>query len=146
MGWYGLLNRIAQRQDDKNTFPVDGSVNIQVGDAPVDESNPVPVNGNVQLTGSYATIDSAPVVGVKTVTTTAAELFAGASRLANRYVMIVYNESSVPVCWGPSGVTTSSGFPLLPQDSAVFQFSPSTSTAIYFIASSSASVRVVELA
>ena len=54
MGWYGLLNRIAQRQDDKNTFPVDGSVNIQVGDAPVDESNPVPVNGNVQLTGSIA--------------------------------------------------------------------------------------------
>lgn len=99
-----------------------------------------------ELTGSYATIDSAPVVGVKTVTTTAAELFAGASRLANRYAMIVYNESSVPVYWGPSGVTTSSGFPLLPQDSVVFQFSPSVVTAIYFIAASNVAVRVVELA
>lgn len=102
--------------------------------------------GNVQLTGSYATIDSAPVVGVKTVTTTAAELFAGASRLANRYVMIVYNESSVPVYWGPAGVTTTTGFTLLPQDSIVFQFDPTVATPIYFIAGSSASVRVVELA
>jgi len=99
-----------------------------------------------QLTGSYATIDSAPVVGVKTVSYTAAELFAGASRLANRYAMIVYNESSEPVYWGPSGVTTSTGFPLLPQDSVVFQFNPSVATAIYFIAGSNAAVRVVELA
>lgn len=99
-----------------------------------------------QLTGSYATIDSAPVVGAKTVSTTAAELFAGASRLVGRYTMIVYNESSVPVYWGPSGVTTSTGFPLLPQDSVVFQFNPSVATAIYFIAGSNAAVRVVELA
>ena len=124
-----------------------GSINIvpinSAGTELFTDANP----GNMQLTGSYATIDSAPVVGVKTVTTTAAELFARASRLANRYVMIVYNESSVPVDWGPPGVTTPSGFPLLPQDSAVFQFSPSTATAIYFIASSGASVmRVVELA
>ncbi|MBC7340882.1 MAG: hypothetical protein H5U02_00250 [Clostridia bacterium] len=100
----------------------------------------------VQLTGSYATIDSAPVVGAKTVTTTAAELFASASRLANRYAMIVYNESSVPVYWGPSGVTAATGFPLLPQDSVVFQFNSSVATAIYFIAASNAAVRVVELA
>lgn len=101
---------------------------------------------NVQLTGSYATIDSNPVVSRKTVSTTAAEIFAGVSRLANRYAMIVYNESSVPVYWGPPGVTTSTGFPLLPQDSIVFQFNPSAATAIYFIAASSAAVRVVELA
>lgn len=105
-------------------------------------------DGNVksQLMGSNATIDSAPVVGTKTVTTTAAELFAGASRLANRYAMIVYNESSVPVYWGSSGVTAATGFPLLPQDSVVFQFNPSVATAIYFIAGSNAAVRVVELA
>lgn len=99
-----------------------------------------------QLTGSYATIDSAPVVGVKTVSTTAAELFAGVSRFANRYAMIVYNESSIPVYWGPAGVTTTTGFTLLPQDSVVFQFNPSVATAIYFIAGSNAAVRVVELA
>lgn len=100
----------------------------------------------VSLNGSFAAIKSAPVVGAKTVSTTAAELFAGASRLANRYAMVVYNEASIPVYWGPSGVTTANGFVLLPQDSIVFQFSPSVATAVYFVASSSAAVRVVELA
>lgn len=99
-----------------------------------------------QLTGSYATIKSAPVVGAKTITTTAAEIFAGASRLTNRYAMIVYNESSVPIYWGPSSVTTSNGFTLLPQDSIVFQFNPAVATAVYFVANSNATVRVVELA
>lgn len=110
--------------------------------APVGEASPLPA----QLTGSYATIDSAPAVGTKTVSTAAAEIFAGASRLANRYAMIVYNESSIPVYWGPAGVTTTTGFTLLPQDSIVFQFNPTVATPIYFIAGSSASVRVVELA
>jgi len=100
----------------------------------------------VKVAGNYATIKSAPVVGVKTVSTTAAELFAGDSRLADRYAMIVYNESSIPVYWGPEGVTTTTGFTLLPQDSIVFQFDPTVATPIYFIADSSASVRVVELA
>ena len=101
---------------------------------------------NVTLTGSIATIKSAPVVGAKTVTSTAAELFAGASRLANRYTMTVYNESSLPIYWGASGVTTANGFTLLPGDSVVFQFSPAVATPIYFIAAQSANVRVVELA
>lgn len=91
-------------------------------------------------------ISAAPVVGAKTVTTTAAELFAGGARLANRISMTVYNESSIPVYWGPAGVTTSSGFPLLPGDSVTFQFWPSVATPIYFIASANASVRVVEVA
>ena len=102
--------------------------------------NPMPV----KLTGNYATIDSAPVVGVKTVSTTAAEIFAGTSRLANRYIMIVYNESTIPVYWGSSGVTVASGFTLLPQDTIIFQFNPSIATAIYFVSDSNATVRVAE--
>jgi len=110
--------------------------------------NAVVVNKNagVVLNGSFARIRNAPVVGVKTVTSTAAELFAGASRLANRYLMAVYNDSTLIVYWGPSGVTTSTGYPLLPQDSIVFEFDPNTATAIYFIASANASVRVEEQA
>lgn len=104
-------------------------------------SNP----GNVQIVNSFATIKSAPVVGAKTVTTTAAEIFAGASRKSGRYLMSVYNESNVIVYWGPSSVTTSNGYPLLPGDSVVFRFDPSVATAIYFVAASNASVRVVEL-
>nr|PZM87706.1 MAG: hypothetical protein DIU81_08870 [[Clostridium] cellulosi] len=104
-------------------------------------SNP----GNVQIVNSFATIKAAPVVGAKTVTTMAAEIFAGASRKSGRYLMSVFNESSVPVYWGPSSVTTSNGYPLLPGDSVVFRFDPSVATAIYFVASANASVRVVEL-
>ena len=109
---------------------------------PITETNYLPV----KLAGSFARIRNAPVVGVKTVTSTAAELFAGASRLANRYLMAVYNDSTLIVYWGPSGVTTSTGYPLLPQDSIVFEFDPNTATAIYFIASANASVRVEEQA
>lgn len=99
------------------------------------------------ITNSFTAIHQAPVVGVKTVSTTAAELFAGStSRLANRYLMAVFNESSNTVYWGPSGVTTATGFTLLPQDSVVFQFDPTADTAIYFIAGADSSVRVVELA
>lgn len=104
-------------------------------------SNPFPV----QVMNGFNVIKAAPVVGAKTVTTTAAELFARASRKSGRYLMSVYNESSVPVYWGPSSVTTSNGYPLLPGDSVVFRFDPSITTAIYFVAASNASVRVVEL-
>lgn len=102
---------------------------------------------NVALMGSYATITTAPVAGAKTVSTTAAELFAGASRLSGRYAMMVYNEGTTPVYWGgSSSVTTSTGFPLLPGDSVTFNFNPSVATPIYFIGTANTSVRVVELA
>lgn len=145
MAFWDWIEKIAAKQyrAGKDALPVEITKGVAVADVDPSTSR---LKVDAQLTGSYATIDSAPVVGVKTVSTTAAELFAGASRLAGRYAMIVYNESSVPVYWGPSGVTTTNGFPLLPQDSVVFQFNPTVATAIYFIASSSASVRVVELA
>ena len=100
----------------------------------------------VQIAKNYAAIKSAPVTGAKTVTSTAAEIFAGASRLANRYMMIIHNESSEVVYWGPSSVTTSTGFPLLPQDTIVLHFDPSVATPIYMVANNNAPVRVVELA
>lgn len=86
------------------------------------------------------------VTGAKTVSTTAAALFAGASKLANRYMMIVYNEGTIPVYFGGSSVTTSSGFPILPGDFAAFTIDPTTNPDFYFIASTSTSVRVVEFA
>lgn len=91
-------------------------------------------------------VKTAPVIGVKTVSTSAAEIFAGASRLANRYSLGIYNDSAYTVYWGPSGVTTATGFPILPGDSLTLQFATSVATAIYCIAAASAAVRVVELA
>jgi outer membrane murein-binding lipoprotein Lpp len=103
-------------------------------------------NFGVNLNSRFDQIGAAPVVGVKTVTTSAAEIFAGGARLANRFRMALYNDSSITIYFGPSGVTTGTGFPLLPGDSVIHDFKPSTATPIYAIAASNASVRVVELA
>jgi hypothetical protein len=102
--------------------------------------------GQVTLNGSFATVKSAPVVGAKTVTTTAASIFAGSAALPDRYAMTVYNDSSYTIYWGPSGVTTSTGMPILPGDSVTFEFSQSVVTAIYMIAAASAAIRVMEVA
>jgi hypothetical protein len=111
----------------------------------------VRVDGNKYLqvnSNRGDSIATAPTVGQKNVTTTALELYAGASaRMASRYAMTVYNESNTTVYWGSSAsVTTANGFPLLPGDSVTFTFKIQVATAIYFIGSTTASTRVVELA
>ena len=100
--------------------------------------------GHVTLTGSYLTED--PETGVKTVTSTAAELFAGLAALAGRYKMIVYNEGENNVYWGKGTVTPQTGFPLLPGDSVVFSFNPNEDMPIFFVAETNVVVRVGELA
>ena len=98
----------------------------------------------VQLSGSM--IEQDPETGVKTVTSTAAELFAGLAALDGRYKMIVYNEGSNNVYWGKGTITAQTGFPLLPGDSVVFTFNPTEDMPIYFIAEANTVVRVGELA
>jgi len=114
--------------------------------APIDSSGNVLDSMPVTVNGSFATVKSAPVVGAKTVTTTAASIFAGSAALPDRYAMTVYNDSSYTIYWGPSGVTTSTGMPILPGDSVTFEFSQSVVTAIYMIAAASAAIRVMEVA
>jgi hypothetical protein len=101
---------------------------------------------STDITSRFDTIKAAPVVGVKTVTTSAAEVFAGASRLASRYLMAVTNESSQIIYWGPSGVTVANGFCLYPGDTHIFRFSPAVATPVYMIAPASAQIRVGEMA
>jgi hypothetical protein len=103
----------------------------------------IDTSGNVI---AQSVIKSAPVVGAKTVTTSAAAIFAGGTVLANRYLMTVYNNSVYTIYWGPSGVTTATGMPILPGDSVTFEFSPSVATPIYMIAAASAAIRVMEVA
>jgi Arc/MetJ family transcription regulator len=99
-----------------------------------------------QLTGSkVGVMQSPPVVGERTVTSTAAQMHAGTSPLAGRYEMVVLNTSANTVYWGSAGVTLETGFPLLPNDSVHFKFHPETHTAIYFIADGNFVVKVVEL-
>ena len=101
---------------------------------------------STDMTSRFDTIKAAPVVGAKTVTTSAAEVFAGASRLASRYLMAVTNESSQIIYWGPSGVTVANGFCLYPGDTHIFRFSPAVATPVYMIAPASAQIRVGEMA
>jgi hypothetical protein len=79
-------------------------------------------------------ITSAPAVGVKTVTATAAEIFAGASAKANRRKLILKNEDSVlRFRVGPSSVTQQNGFPVEPGAIIEFQFDPAVAVPIYAI-------------
>lgn len=96
-------------------------------------------------------VSGAGVVGRKTVSTTAAELFAGALRLANRKmitIQVLTNQTSpIYISIGQAGVTTDTGFPLEPGDVATLNFSSASSAAtpIYAIASDSVSVSVMEV-
>jgi hypothetical protein len=104
------------------------------------DSNPA----TVKLSGSYLTVD--PETGIKTVTSTAAEVFAGLEALSGRDKLIVYNEGSNNVYWGKGTVTPTNGFPLLPGDSIVFSLDSNQNIPIYFVAESDTVVRVGEMA
>lgn len=75
-----------------------------------------------------------PITGVTTVIATAAEIFAGASRLSGRHKMLIKNEDPVlRIRIGGISVTQQNGFPLEP--GAVFEidFDPDVETPIYCI-------------
>lgn len=82
------------------------------------------------------------VTGVVTVTATAAEIFAGSSRLTNRRKMIIKNEhESLRIRIGNLSVTQQNGFPVEPGASFEFTFDPTVDTPVYCI-SEGASVKV----
>lgn len=89
---------------------------------------------------------SAPVVGTKTITATAAEVFAGASAKANRRRLVIKNEDPVPrLRVGPASVTQQTGFPVEPGAAVEFIFDPTVPVAIYGISEgASLNVAVIE--
>ena len=142
--WKAIADWIKGESSDKPKVEVDGTVEVSnlptTQQVTVTEPLPVSINGN------NATIKSAPETGAKTITTTAAEVFAGASRLANRYQMTIQNVGTLIIYIGGAYVTTANGFPLLPGDSITLSFKPDVATPIYAISTGSCAVRVVELA
>lgn len=79
-------------------------------------------------------IASAPTTGTKTVTSTAAEVFAGASAKAARKYLMIRNESDSLRCLiGGSNVTQQNGFPLEPGAVWERQFHPDIAVPIYAI-------------
>ena len=94
----------------------------------------------VSVAGEIVTV--APIVGVKTVTATAAEIFAGASAKTNRRKLVIKNEDPVlRFRVGPSSVTQQNGFPVEPGAIIEFQFDPAVAVPIYAI-SEGASLQV----
>jgi len=106
-------------------------------------------NGNVkaQLNGSNLALRQTIVTGAKTVTSTAAEIFAGSSCLAGRHTMVITNGGVDHVYIGASGVTTNNGFPLFPGDTIRIDFNPASNVPVFAVSDgANVNVRVVELA
>lgn len=92
--------------------------------------------------GVYITASIA--AGSVTVGTTEVELCAGASALANRRGMKIRCEGNDAIYIGPTGVTTSSGYTVVPGEEIILRFDPEVATAVYAIAASNQTVRVLE--
>lgn len=109
---------------------VDNAADITVGAVQIDQTTPGA--NNVVLTGSIQTLVSAPATGQKTVTATAAELFAGVSVRANRRRLRIKNEDPfLRLRIGPSAVTQQNGFPVEPFSTVEFDFDPATPVVIF---------------
>lgn len=79
-------------------------------------------------------IKTTPITGVKTVTFTPAEIFAGANRLASRRKIVMKNESSdIRIRIGSASVTVDNGFPVEPGAVMSFDFDPEADVALFAI-------------
>lgn len=88
-----------------------------------------------------------PVVGRRTATATAAELFAGASRLANRRRLVIRNEDPALRCLiGPATVSQQTGFPIEPGAVLDIPCDPDVTVPVYAISEgASLTVAVMEI-
>jgi hypothetical protein len=150
-----LLNSInskdfatASKQDALNTVVEDLKSELALVKA---ELQAIKAN---QLSGDQKVLDAIynptmrnPVTGIKTVTATAAEVFAGASRLNNRRRMIIKNEDPILRCRiGSSSVSQQNGFPLEPGATIEMEFEPGVTVPIYAISEgASLQLAVIEL-
>lgn len=100
----------------------------------------------VALTGNFDTLRT-PAVGRRTVTATAAELFAGASRLASRRRLVIRNEDPVLRCLiGPATVSQQTGFPIEPGAVLEVPCDPEVAVPVYAISEgASLTVAVMEI-
>ena len=110
------------------------------------KANQLSGDQKVQLSGTKV-VESAPVTGIKTVTSTVAEVFAGSSRKANRSKLIIRNlHPAVAIRIGGSGITDTIGQSVEPGASVEIDFSPSTAVLIYAVSTAgNVSVEVLEV-
>lgn len=117
---------------------------------PVQEATAIALlKGLLELTAKRATDQTlrTPAVGRRTVTATAAELFAGASRLASRRRLVIRNEDPVLRCLiGPATVSQQTGFPIEPGAVLEVPCDPEVAVPVYAISEgASLTVAVMEI-
>ena len=87
-----------------------------------------------ELSGSIETVVDNPATGIKTITTAAAELFAGAYAKTNRRKLIIKNEDqSLRFRIGKANITQQNGFPVEPGAVVIIPFDPAVIVPIYAI-------------
>lgn len=84
------------------------------------------------------------VSAILSVGTSQVEIKAGGSRLTGRQLVVVYNDSSNTVYFGPSGVTTSGSTKGVPVAKGQMVSVPIGNQAIYLIAGSSSNDVIVQ--
>ena len=93
----------------------------------------------VALTGNRARIGAPPATGVKTVTATAAEVFAGASRKSGRSRLEIANRhSALTIRVGPAGVTDTTGRSVGPLATLTLDLDPTADVPIYAVSEAGA--------
>lgn len=101
-------------------------------------SNP----GQVAVTNFSAMGLKTFATGSKTVGTTPVELFAGASAMSGRRFIQITCTGDVEIYIGPSGVTTSTGYPVLPGEH--FSLSLDPLARLFAVATSNQTVFILE--
>jgi hypothetical protein len=91
-------------------------------------------------------LDSSYISGPISVSTTAVEAKVGASPLAARESLLIYNPGPRTIYYGPAGVTTSTGFPLAVGQTLQLAVGSTVSVFLVTTSGDSISVRVQELA
>jgi len=117
-----------------------------IGKFGIDQAIPGNTNA-VAMTASIESATTAPVVGSKSVTATAAEIFAGASVKASRRKLVIRNEdTALRLRVGSSSVTQQNGYPIEPGATVEIQFDPATAVAVFGISEGAAlNVAVMEV-
>ncbi len=136
-----ILTQLGTTGIKKIIDPLPAGTNV-IGKVSIDA-----VSNKISLDSSIESVTASPVVGSKTVTATAAEVFAGSSVKTSRRKLIIRNEDqALRVRVGPSNVTQQNGYPVEPGGTLEIQFDPATDVAIYGISEGAAlNVAVMEV-
>lgn len=101
----------------------------------VSQTNRLPVT-------SVDYLESLMVNGAKTVGTTQVLAAVNADNFASRKSLLIYNNGTVNVYYGGTGVTVANGAPIRPQGTASFNLGPDIS--VFLISTATVDVRIVE--